>query len=151
MYGEAQGLEVAANVKVADRWTIAPGYAFEQIDMHTRPSNQDTQTGPFVEGAAAHHSAQLRTHFDLPKNVALDVAAYAVGRLTNQGPFPTVTIPAYTRLDVGLTWKLWERTSLSLFGQNLLQGHHPEFEDVNGALQSSQIRRSAYAKIAWRF
>ncbi len=151
MNGEVHGLEVAANVKVTDRWTFSPGYAFERIRMHTDPTSADTQTAPFVEGAAPHHSAQLRSRFDLPKNVALDAAAYAVGRLTNQGPFPTVTIPAYTRLDVGLTWKPWEQTSFSLVGQNLLQDHHLEFEDVNGALQASQIRRSGYAKVTWRF
>ena len=151
MNGEVHGLEVAANVKVTDRWTFSPGYAFERIYMHTDPTSADTQTAPFVEGAAPHHSAQLRSRFDLPKNVALDAAAYAVGRLTNQGPFPTVTIPAYTRLDVGLTWKPWEQTSFSLVGQNLLQDHHLEFEDVNGALQASQIRRSGYAKVTWRF
>jgi iron complex outermembrane recepter protein len=151
MNGEVHGLEVAANVKVTDRWTFSPGYAFERIHMHTDPTSADTQTAPFVEGAAPHHSAQLRSRFDLPKNVALDAAAYAVGRLTNQGPFPTVTIPAYTRLDVGLTWKPWEQTSFSLVGQNLLQDHHLEFEDVNGALQASQIRRSGYAKVTWRF
>jgi iron complex outermembrane receptor protein len=151
MNGEVHGLEIAGTVKVTDRWTISPGYAFEQIHMHTDPTSADTQTAPFVEGAAPHHSAQLRSHFDLPKNVAWDAAAYAVGRLTNQGPFPTVTIPAYTRLDAGLTWKPWEQTSFSFVGQNLLQDHHLEFEDVNGALQSSQIRRSAYAKVTWRF
>jgi iron complex outermembrane receptor protein len=151
MNGEVHGLEIAANVKVTDRWTLSPGYAFEQIHMHTDPASADTQTVPFVEGAAPHHNAQIRTHLDLPKNVALDAASYSVGRLTNQGPFPTVMIPAYTRLDVGFTWKPWEQASFSLVGQNLLQDHHLEFEDVNGALQSSQIRRSAYAKITWRF
>ena len=151
MHGAAYGLEIAANVKLTDRWTLAPGYAFEQIHMHTGPASQDTQTGPFVEGAAPHHSAQFRTHFDLSKTLALDASAYYVGRLTNQGPFPGVTIPAYTRLDLGVTWKPLERISFSLVGQNLLQDHHLEFEDVNGALQSSQIKRSAYAKMAWHF
>ncbi len=151
MRGAAYGLEIAANVKVTDRWTLSPGYAFEQIHMQTGPPSQDTQTVPFVEGAAPHHSAQIRTHFDLSKNLALDAAAYFVDRLTNQGPFPSVTIPAYTRLDLGLTWKPLERISFSLFGQNLLQDHHLEFEDVNGALQSSEIQRSAYAQMTWRF
>jgi len=60
-------------------------------------------------------------------------------------------IPSYTRLDTGLTWKLGEGFSLSLVGQNLLKDHHMEFEDVNGSMQSGQIKRSAYAKITWQF
>ena len=151
MYGAAYGLEITANVKLTDRWTLAPGYAFEEIHMHTAPASQDTQTGPFVEGAAPHQSAQLRTHFDLSKTLASDASAYYAGRLSNQGPLPSVTIPGYTRLDLGLTWKPLERISFSLVGQDLLHDHHLEFEDVNGALQSSQIKRSGYAKVTWRF
>ena len=116
-----------------------------------RSNERGHPDSPFVEGAAPHHSAQLRSHFDLRKNMALDAEAYAVGRLTNQGPSSNVTIPAYPRLDVRLTWKPWEQTSFSLVGQNLLQDHHLEFEDVNGALQASQIRRSGYAKFSWAF
>jgi len=151
MYGETHGIEIAGNWKVTDHWTLAPGYAFEQLHMHTDPSSADTQTGPFVEGAAPHNSAQIRSYFNLPANVTFDAAAYAVGRLINQGPTSNVTIPAYTRLDAELSWKPWERASLSLVGQNLLKNRHLEFEDVNGALQSSQIRRGGYAKFVWTF
>ena len=151
MYGETHGVEIAANWKVMDRWTLAAGYAFEQLHMHTEPTSLDSQTAPFVEGAAPRHSGQLRSHFELRKNVELDVSAYTVGRLINQGPTSSLTIPAYTRLDTGVTWKPWERTSFSLVGQNLLQDHHMEFQDVNGALQPSQIRRSVYAKVTWIF
>ena len=151
MHGETHGLEITANWKVTDRWTLSPGYTFEALHMHTDPSSTDTVTGPFVEGAVPDHTAQIRTHFDLPKSFALDAAAYEVSHLDNQGPLSNVTIPAYTRLDVGFSWKPWEQTSFSLVGQNLLQDHHVEFEDVNGALQSSQIRRSGFVKVTWRF
>jgi hypothetical protein len=62
-----------------------------------------------------------------------------------------VVIPAYTRLDTGITWKPGERFVVSLFGQNLLQDHHREFEDVFGSMQSSQMKRSAVAKFIWIF
>jgi iron complex outermembrane receptor protein len=48
MNGEVHGLEVAANVKVTDRWTFSPGYAFERIHMHTDPTSEDIPTAPFV-------------------------------------------------------------------------------------------------------
>jgi len=151
MHGETHGLEITANWKVTDRWTLAPGYTYDSLHMHTDPASADATTGPFVEGAVPDHTAQIRTHFDLRRSLALDGSAYQVSRLDNQGPSSNVTIPAYTRVDVGLTWRPWEQSSFSLVGQNLLQDHHLEFEDVDGALQSSQIRRSAYAKVTWRF
>ena len=62
-----------------------------------------------------------------------------------------VIIPAYTRLDSGITWQMRERLSLSVFGQNLLRERHLEFEDTFGSLQSGAITRSGYAKLTWRF
>ena len=50
LYGETQGIEITANWKVSDRWTLSPGYALEQLHMHTDPSSADTQTGPFHRG-----------------------------------------------------------------------------------------------------
>jgi hypothetical protein len=46
---------------------------------------------------------------------------------------------------------MWERFSFSIAGQNLLKDHHPEFNDLNGSLQSGQIKRSGYMKLTWQF
>ncbi len=151
MYGETHGGEVAANWKVTDRWTLSPGYAVEQLHMHTKPPSVDTQTGPFVEGAAPRHSAQLRSHIDLRNGLAWNASAYFVDRLYHQGSSGAVAIPAYTRVDTGLTWKLGEGFSIDVVGQNIAQDHHIEFDDMNGSMQSGEIKRSAYGKISWHF
>jgi hypothetical protein len=36
-------------------------------------------------------------------------------------------------------------------GQNLLQDHHGEFNDFLQSVNSSLVKRSAYAKITWQF
>ena len=59
------------------------------------------------------------------------------------------SVPAYTRLDTGLTWRIGEALSISAVGQNLLQDHHLEFLGTLGGLQSSELRRSAYIKFVW--
>lgn len=151
MYGETHGVEVSANWKAKDWWSISSGFAFGNEHMHTRASSLDTQTGPFVEGSAPDHLAQLRSHLEFTRALAWDASAYYCDPLTNQGPLGNVRIPAYVRLDTGLTWRPWERFSLSVVGQNLLKDHHLEFEDINGSLQSGEIKRSAYAKFTWAF
>ena len=151
MEGETHGVEATANWKPWDRWTISPGYTFEELHMHTKAGSQDTQTKLFVEGAAPRHGAQLRSHLDLPAKAEWDTSVYFADRLIHQGPLSNVTIPAYTRLDTGLTWKLTEGFSVGVVGQNLLRDHHFEFIDINGSLQSGQIKRSGYAKLSWRF
>jgi hypothetical protein len=60
-------------------------------------------------------------------------------------------IPAYTRLDTNINWKLKEGLVIAFVGQDLVKGNHLEFEDVNGSLQPSRIRRGGYAKFEWRF
>jgi iron complex outermembrane receptor protein len=144
MRGEAHGVEVTANWKVANRWTISPSYNFERIHMHASPLSQDTQTAPDTEGSDPHLQAQLRSHVTLTESLAWDGSAYFVDRLTSQG------VPSHTRLDMGLSWRCRDGLSLSLVGQNLLRDHHLEFANNAGA-RSTLIKRSAYAKITWRF
>jgi outer membrane receptor for ferrienterochelin and colicin len=88
---------------------------------------------------------------ELWKGWSWDGSAYYVDPLTNQGFSGTVRIPAYTRLDTGLTWKALERLTLSIAGQNLVKKDHVEFEDFFGSMQSDEIKRSAYIKLTWRF
>ena len=151
MHGETHGFEIVANWKVTDRWSLHPGYEFATEHLHTDPSSADTQTGPFLEGNSPDNSIQLRSHFDFSRHLAWDVSAYYVEPLTDQGPLTNVRIPSNTRLDSLLTWKLGERFSLGLVGQNLLKDHHLEFEDVFGSMQSGQIKRSGYVKFSWQF
>ncbi len=151
IHGESHGIEITANWKIADWWSISPGFAFAREHFHTDPQSADTQTARFLEGNSPDFPIRLRSHIDLLRNLAWDVSVYFDDALENQGPLSSVTIPSYTRLDTGLTWKLGERLSLSVVGQNLLKDDHMEFEDLNGSLQSGQIKRSAYAKVTWQF
>jgi iron complex outermembrane recepter protein len=145
MHGESQGLEIAANWKVTDRWTLSPGYAFEQIHMHLDPSSQDTTSVSAAEGSSPINSAQLRSHFIFPHNMSWDTSTYFVGRLDNP------KIPSYTRVDTSLSWHYREELSISLVGQNLVRDQHLEFIESTGASTSTLIKRSAYAKFTWRF
>jgi iron complex outermembrane receptor protein len=145
MHGEAHGFEIAANWKATGRWTLSPGYAFEQIHMHLDPTSQDTSSVLDAEGNSPVHSAQLRSHFDLAHGVGWDASTYFVDRLGSG------QIASYTRLDTGLTWHWTERLGMSLVGQNLVKDRHLEFVDDSGSVRSTLIKRSAYAKFTWQF
>ncbi len=151
MHGETHGIEIAANWRVRDWWFISAGFAPAVEHLRTDPASADTQTVSFVEGNSPDWPAQLRSHLEFNRRLAWDMSAYFVDALVNQGPLGNVKIPSYTRLDTQLTWKPAERFSVSVVGQNLLKDHHMEFEDINGSMQSGQIKRSAYARIMWQF
>ena len=58
-------------------------------------------------------------------------------------------IPSYTRLDTRLGWRLGEFVELSLVGQNLLRARHAEFFD--STVHGTEIERSVFGKVTWRF
>lgn len=143
MHGESHGIEIAANWKVTDRWTISPAYDFERFHMHVSPTSQDTTTVFDIEGSDPHVQASLRSHIDLTRTLAWDSSAYFVDRVT------VLAIPSYTRLDTQLSWAVGERLTLSVAGQNLLPDRHLEFVELGN--DPTLIERSAYAKVLWSF
>lgn len=145
MHGEAHGLELFANWQMLPRWTLSPGYAFERLHLHLGPGSHDITTIPFIGGSTPTHSAQLRSHVALPRHFSWDTSVYFVDRLISP------SVASYTRLDSGLTWQWKEHLSLTVSGQNLLKDHHLEFQDLSATLNSSLMKRSAYAKITWHF
>ena len=136
---------MAGNWQPARRWTLSPGYAFEEIHMHLAPTSQDTTSVAAAEGSSPDHSAQLRSHLVLVRGLSWDTSAYFVGRLMDPRE------PSYTRLDTQLSWSFGEGASVSFVGQNLVKDLHEEFVDATGSARSTEIKRSAYAKFTWRF
>jgi len=145
MHGETQGVEFAVNWQPIHRWTLSPGYAFEEIHMHLAPTSQDTTSVSQTQGSSPDHSAQLRSHFELAHGLSWDASVYFVDRLANP------VERAYTRLDTGLSWQFAEGASLGIFGQNLLGDTHEEFVDSTGSVRTTLVKRDAYAKFTWRF
>jgi iron complex outermembrane receptor protein len=143
--GTTQGVEVSVNWRVTRRWTVSPGYSFLNMNLHTDPTSLDTVSVANTEGSNPNHQAQLRSHVELPRGFSWDANAYFVDSL------PVQPVPSYTRLDTQLSWRLAERVELNLVGQNLLQDHHEEFNDFLQSVNSSLVKRSAYAKITWHF
>lgn len=144
MYGTTEGSEVSVNLKVMDRWTLSPGYAFLEMHLQTKPTSQDTSSVANFQGSSPQHQAQLRSHVELFHGLSWDVNAYFVGAL------PIQQVPSYTRVDTQLTWKFAERGEFSLVGQNLIQDHHLESMDISTLVNPALVKRSAYAKFTWR-
>lgn len=145
MHGETHGLEVAVNWRPTSRWTLSPGYAFEQIHMHVAPSSQDFYSASWTEGGSPKHSAQLRSSLRLWWGLSWDASAYFVDRI------PAFAVPSYTRVDTQLSWKFAEGTTISFVGQNLARDHHEEFVDTSFTEMPTMVKRSAYVKFTARF
>jgi iron complex outermembrane receptor protein len=145
LHGTTEGVEVSLNWKIANRWTLSPGYSFLEMHLHTDATSLDTTSVADTQRTNPGHEVQLRSRLDLPHNFTWNTNAYFVGSIPDQ------LVPSYTRLDTLLTWRPAERLELSLVGQNLLRDHHLEFGDDLQSVNSSQVKRSAYVKMTWIF
>ena len=145
VYGETHGIEMFANVKLADRWTISPGYAFLTMHLHRDAGSMDMTTVPQTEGGFPSQQAQLRSNVNLAWHWQWTTSVYFVGRL------PAPGIPSYTRLDTNLAWQPSEKISLVLAGQDLVRDLHQEYSGPDLTRLPSLVPRSAYARLTWRF
>jgi iron complex outermembrane receptor protein len=145
-HGEAHGAELSAKWKVNDRWTVDGSYDFERIHMHRSAGSLDFASGPSTEGSTPHQQARLGSALNVTNTLSWNLAADFTDRLIAQN------VASYTRLDTNLIWRVTNKITVGLYGQNLLRDHHLEFFDPDGgSTRSTLIRRSAYAKLTWRF
>ena len=115
------------------------------MHLHRDATGLDVGTGPETERGIPNQQAQLRSNVNLPWHWEWTTSAYFVGRLA------TPKVASYTRLDVNLVWHPSDKISLGVVGQNLLQNLHQEYSSSVLTVTPSLVRRSAYARLAWRF
>jgi iron complex outermembrane receptor protein len=80
--------------------------------------------------------------------VELDLWVRGVDRLDSIGGD---SVTGYATLDARIAWKPIYNLELSLVGQNLLQNQHEEFRPELLFDFPSEVKRSVYGKITWRF
>lgn len=145
VYGDTQGFESFANLKLARRWTMSPAYSFITMHLHRQPASTDVTTIGHLEGSLPRQQAQLRSNVNLPWRLQWTTSAYFVGRLS------APVVPAYTRLDTKLAWQASDKLSLGVVGQNLQRDFHLEYDSGGLPVNPSLVRRGAYAWLMWRF
>jgi iron complex outermembrane recepter protein len=143
MYGETCGTEIAAHWQVNDNWVLGCAYSFLTLQMHTEDSSTNTNAELRTEKSSPHNTFNLNSRLNLGKSLEFDTSLYYVDNV------PQYDIPAYMRLDMGLTWHLKENMDLSLVGQNLLDSSHPEFG--SDSVIPTEVQRGVFGKLTWRF
>jgi len=136
---ESLGMEISLDWQVNDSWRLASSYSMIHFSI-SKGGNED------VEEAAPDHQFQVRSYYNISPQLELNSALYYFDNISSWD------IPAYFRLDLGLTWKPIKNLELSLWGQNLLDDKHSEYaHDEYVTVGAGEIQRSFYGKITWRF
>ncbi len=145
-YGFANGLSGHTyGVELSSVWQVNPDWrlsgSLSTLRMKLTPKPGDSAFGK--PGESPGYMVQLHSQHDLGHNLELDAHLYRNGKLS------FADIPAHTRLDLRLGWRVKPGLELSLTGRNLLQRSHAEFKAED--LQASRIPRSWLAQAHWRF
>jgi iron complex outermembrane receptor protein len=142
--GESYGIEVAPTWQVIDGWKLSAGYTFLRVQLHRRSGSTDS-TSEFAEDDSPQHQFNIRSQLDLPHHLEFDTALYYVD------PVPNEKAPGYVRLDLRLGWSPTPNLDVSVAFQNLLDPHHQEFGSTSPLVAATEIERSIYGKLTWRF
>lgn len=139
------GGELSAKWNPTSSIELASGYSLLQMKFE-----QEDPLGYNFRNKSPQHSFNARATFQLPHNLELTTSGYAVSKLAVVDPNTSAYIRGYTRLDVRLGWKPMDNLEVSLVGQNLIDPMHQEFSGF-AYQNSSQIPRSFYGNITWKF
>jgi iron complex outermembrane receptor protein len=146
MDGRTYGAELLVEWQPIEMWRLTASYS--HIDLDLTPLAQDLNRNEWLEGSTPRNLAGLRSWLTLAQRFDIDAQIRYQSRIrrlpltmTGEG------IDAYSELDLRLGWRVSDRWTLSLVGQNLLHDEHVEFgpPEARGALQ-----RAAYVKAEWR-
>jgi len=127
--GQTYGFETSARYELNPR-------------LRTDVSFTALQRSRFVEGselATPHYQATWHTAYDITKKLEIDSRIHWYDAISEQG------VPAYTKLDLHLVWKISESEEFSIGAYDLLTPRHFEFAD------GSYVIRNYIAEFKWRF
>jgi len=143
--GGTDGVEVSSTWQAASPWKLSGGYTWLRMNLHSILPGDHSADLAAIEGTGPTEQFNLRSYLNLPQGIQFDTMMYFVGGLS------TFSVPAYTRLDSRIAWRPAERLEISVIGQNLSQSRHLEFTSANQGILATQVKRSFYGKVTWRY
>jgi iron complex outermembrane receptor protein len=139
--GHTSGIEAWGSYQATRAWRLSSGAVLLRQRLELKPDSTSLQ-GVSGEGNDPKHRWMLRSSYELTERHELDIIVRHVGEL------PNPVVPAYTAVDARLGWKADRNFELSLTLQNMFDPSHPEF---GLPATRSELDRSAFAKLLWRF
>ncbi|WP_300667477.1 TonB-dependent receptor [Desulfoluna sp.] len=144
MEGNTWGLELATNWSPRPELRFQSAYSLFQADLTFKSGYADA-TAQYSDNAAPTHQLSLRSGFDLPRQVTLDLWLRYVDDIQEN------RVDAYTELDARIAWRPSKGLELSLTGQNLLHTSHPEFIETLVWIEPTEVERSVHAQATLSF
>lgn len=142
--GSTHGAELALEYQPLSWWRLMGAYTYLEIDLAPYDGSSDTFYLA-TEGESPKHQVSLRSTMDLSGGWEIDLWGRYVDALSAQD------ISSYVTMDARLGWRPTDAWQISLVGQNLLSPSHREFNSELIEFISTEVERSVYVKVTWRF
>ena len=135
------GVELTGTCKLSDSWQVSANYTFLEMQV----SVPDDTLPYFTAGSSPQSSAvQVFLDQDAGGNMNFDM------RYVDD--LPDLNVPSYLTMDTRLTWNATKNLEFAVIGRNLLASHHLEFLDSpNIAFYSTEVARSVFGRVTWRY
>jgi iron complex outermembrane recepter protein len=145
--GHIRGLETLLMFSPFEQWRLSASYSYLEVSLDS--PGLDLNRSEFYDGATPRHQFALGSYLNLPGGFELDAHFRRHSPIRRMPPVSTGQgIPAYSELDLRLSWRASPRMRISLVGQNLLHDRHVEF---GTPAARGPIRRGISAKVVWGF
>ncbi len=136
------GVETVIDWIITPRWHLTASHSF----LYMRWSDDVYLSNP----PTPKNQFQVRSELDITDDLEFNAALYYYDKQEVQGLTP-MTIDAFTRLDMGITWRPTHNLELSFWGQNLLDPIHREAPASLGTTSLGEVPRGIYGKLTYRF
>jgi iron complex outermembrane receptor protein len=139
---QTYGIEPSFTAQVQPWWKLSGSYSL--LSFHTDNSGispGNTPLGPHLDSIDPTNEFSLRSSFDLPDNIDIDVG----GRYVDI----TAGANAYFAADVRVAWRPTPSWEVSIVGQNLLAGNH--IENPNQFGNATYVSPEVYGKVVFKF
>ncbi len=137
------GLEWSGSWRPTNKWQFKAAWSWLKMNIRRDAGSTDTSIESEV-GRSPQNQLQFHALHSPTAKVDLGASLYYVDSL------PSLNVPAYTRLDARVGWRVQRDLELSLTARNLLDPAHPEFVNTSGP-RTSEVPRSIFGAATWRF
>jgi iron complex outermembrane receptor protein len=136
------GIEPSFTAQVQPWWKLIGSYSLLKFheDDSAVPAG-DTYLGPALDTQDPQNEFSLRSSFDLPNNIDIDIGGRYVDKIAAAN--------GYFAIDARVAWRPTKNWEVSVVGENLLAGQH--IENPNFLGNTTYVSPEVYGKVAFKF
>jgi iron complex outermembrane receptor protein len=140
---DTRGVEFAARWEGSASWHVDATYSFLTMTARFAPGLV-LETNEF-DGSSPRHQARVQSTWSVTRQLSAGLSVQRVGALR------LLQVPAYTRVDAQLEYRIRPAWSLVFTGQNLTDRAHHEFGLGDNTSLPSQVPRHALLRLRGEF